>query len=221
TLTQCFTYLVSLINLISLMNKKIANTFLFLGIFISIISSQAQDLNTLVSEIQRHIQPVQTASKNFETKVEVIQPGLLRYGYDEIDSKGNRTTYAYEFNLADVDPYAVREHTQKDAIYSVLAIRNKQKLVKVFKNNEVEPYANDVSIIAKDIETARAINEAVKKAIPLAEKEVSKRLNLSGYDAAITWLTNNVKDVSVGSKTYVQSLMKGEKIGTLVFKEVT
>ena len=49
--------------------------------------------------------------------------------FDEIDQKGNRVAYAYEFNLADIDPYAVREQTQKDAIYSVLAVRNKQKLI--------------------------------------------------------------------------------------------
>jgi hypothetical protein len=180
-----------------------------------------QSLSELTSTIKNNIATVQTGSKTFEAKLDVQAWGVLQYGYDEIDSKGNRTTYLYEFNLADIDPYAVREQTQKDAIYSVLAVKNKQKLVKKVKSGEVEPYDNEVLIITKDIETARKINEAVKKAIPLAEKEVASRLKVSGYDGLMTWLTQNVKDVSMGSKTYSQTLAKGQRVGTLEFKEVT
>jgi hypothetical protein len=181
----------------------------------------AQDLNSLTSAIKTHVGTVQTGSKTFEGKLDIQPWGVLKYGFDEIDSKGARTTYVYEFNLADIDPYAVRELTQKDAIFAVLGVRNKQKLVKVVKNSEVEPYDNEVKIIAKDIENARNIIEAVKKAIPAAEKEVANRLKVSGYDAMINWLTTNVKDVSLGTKTFAQSMAKGPRVGTLVFKEVT
>jgi hypothetical protein len=181
----------------------------------------AQDLNSLASAIKDKVGTVQTGSKTYEAKLDVQASGALKYGFDEVDSKGARTAYAYEFNLADIDPYAVRELTQKDAIYAVLGVRNKQKLVKVIKNGEVEPYDNEVKIIAKDIETVREIIEAVKKAIPAAEKAVASRLKVSGYDAMINWLTTNVKDVAVGTKTYTQSMTKGPRVGTLVFKEVT
>jgi hypothetical protein len=198
--------------------KAFVVCFLLFGV---LSEAQAQSLDALTGSIRDQVGTVQTGSKSIEAKIDVQAWGVLRYAFDEIDSKGNRTAYVYEFNLADIDPYAVRELTQKDAIFAVLGVRNKQKLVKVIKNQEVDPYDNEVKIIAKDIETARAITEAVKKAIPLAEKEVTSRLKISGYDAMINWLTENVKDVAVGSKTYVQSMSKGDHIGTLVFKEVT
>jgi hypothetical protein len=187
---------------------------------LSFLGINAQDLGGLTTSLEQAIVPVQTASKTYEAKLKSLQPGILRYSYDEIDQKGNRTAYAYEFNLADIDPYAVREQTQKDAIYAVLAVRNKQKLIKVYKNEEVQAYDEQLSIITKDIESARAITDLVKKAIPLAEKTAASRLKLSGYDAMITWLNGNVKTVSLGTKNIAQTFTKGEKPGTVILKQV-
>lgn len=170
--------------------------------------------------LQKAIGPVQASSKTYEPKYAFLQPAVIQYSYDEIDAKGNRINYKYEVNVADLDPYAVRELTQKDLINVVLAIKNKQKLVKVYKNNEVQPYDEQALIIAKDIENARQISEAIKKAIPSAEKVMANRLKLSGYDAMVNWLSANVKDVVLGTKTFKQTITKGEKIGTVKFKLV-
>lgn len=201
------------------MSMKIVYSFILFTFFSCLSCAYAQDLNALTASIQEKIVPVQTGSKSYEAKLEVIYPGALRYGYDEIDQKGNRTVYKYEFNLADIDPYAVREQTQKDAIYVVLAARNKQKLIKVYKDDEVQPYSNEVSIIAKDIESAREISALVKKAIPPAEKEASSRLKVSGYDAMMSWLSGNVKDVTWGTKKAAQSMSSGEKPGVVTLKQ--
>lgn len=179
------------------------------------------DLNAVALNLQQAVSQVQTASYSYETKVEMPQPGLIRYSYDEISAKkGDRTSYAYEFNLADIDPYAVREETKKDAIYTVMTVRNKQKLVKVYKNNEVQAYSTEVMMIAKDIENARALADFIKKGIPLAEKALEGRLSVSGYDAMTAWLASNVKEVSLGTTVYAQSLSLGEKPGSLSLKVV-
>src|SRR5687767_10666931 len=128
------------------MNLK---TKLLLFFILASVISRAQDLNGLTSQLQQAIVPVQTGSKTYESKLQSLLPGVLKYSYDEVDQKGNHTLYAYEFNLADIDPYAVREQTQKDAIYTILAVRNKQKLIKVYKNEVVQPYDEQVSIITK------------------------------------------------------------------------
>jgi hypothetical protein len=188
--------------------------------FIFSIHSQAQDLKGSVTKLQQLVVPVQTASKTYEPKVEFLQPAVVRYSYDEIDQKGNKVNYAYEFNLSDIDPYAVREQTQKDIINVVLAVRNKQKLVKVYKNEEVQPYDDQVSFISKDIENARAISDVVKNAIPAAEKIMAGRLKLTGYDAMATWLTTNVKNVNLGTKNYTQTLAKGDRPGSMKFTQV-
>lgn len=182
--------------------------------------AQTGELASSIEQLQRAVVTVQTGSKTYEPRISTLQPGVVLYAYDETDQKGNHTTYSYEFNLSDIDPYAVREQTQKDVINVILAVRNKQKLVKVYKNNEVQPYDDQVAIIAKDIENARAISDIVKKAIPPAEKITANRLKLSGYDAMISWLTSNVKNASAGSKSVTQTLTKTDNPGGLLLTQV-
>lgn len=184
------------------------------------VLGQANELKTLGGELQNKVVAVQSGSKTYEQKATFQEPALIRYSYDEIDQKGNRTNYIYEFNLADIDPYAVREQTQKDLISVVVAARNKQKLIKVYKNEVVQSYDDQTTIIAKDIENAREITGIIKKAIPPAEKVMASRLRLSGYDALVGWLVSNIKDVSFGEKSVKQSLKQGEHPGTLVLTRV-
>lgn len=181
---------------------------------------QASELKTQATALENAVAAVESGSKKYEQKITFQEPALIRYSYHETDQKGNTTQYAYEFNLADIDPYAVREQTQKDLISVAIAARNKQKLIKVYKNEVVQPYDEQAMIIAKDIDNARAMAEVIKKAIPLAEKVMAARLKLSGYDAMVTWLVSNVRDVSLGEKSVKQSLSKGEHPGTLVLTRV-
>lgn len=193
-----------------------------LWMWITPVASQAQDneLKTFGGELGTKVVAVQSGSKSYEQKASFQEPALVRYSYDEIDQKGNRTNYVYEFNLADIDPYAVREQTQKDLISVVIAARNKQKLIKVYKNDVVQSYDDETTLIAKDIENAREIANLIKKAIPPAEKVMASRLKVSGYDALVNWLVSNVKDVSLGDKSVKQSMKQGEHPGTLVFTRV-
>ncbi|HEY9486681.1 MAG TPA: hypothetical protein VIQ51_00035 [Chryseosolibacter sp.] len=183
-------------------------------------SAQMAELKSQADALTNAIQAVQSGSKNYEQKITFEEPALIRYTYEETDQKGNRTQYAYEFNLADIDPYAVREQTQKDLISVTLAARNKQKLIKAYKNEVVQPYEAQAAIISKDIDNGRAIAQIIKKAIPLAEKVMASRLKLSGYDAMAGWLVSNVRDVSLGDKSIKQSLVKGEQPGTFTFTSV-
>jgi hypothetical protein len=181
------------------------------------VRAQSPELNAMNATLQKSIGPVKGASKSYEPKYALIQPAVIQYSYDEIDAKGNRTNYMYEVNVADLDQYAVKEQTQKDLINVVLAVKNKQKLVKVYKNSEVQPYDDQALIVAKDIENARQISDAIKKAIPSAEKVMESRLKLSGYDAMVNWLVANVKTVTIATKSYKQTLVKGDKVGSVKF----
>ena len=183
-------------------------------------SGQVAELKAQGAALENAVLAVASGSRKYEQKITFQEPALIRYSYHETDQKGNTTQYAYEFNLADIDPYAVREQTQKDLISVAIAARNKQKLIKVYKNEVVQPYDEQTAIIAKDIDNARAMAEIIKKAIPLAEKVMSSRLKLSGYDAMVSWLMSNVREVSLGEKSVKQSLTQGEHPGTLVLTRV-
>lgn len=195
-------------------------TILLVLILRPLASAQMGELKTEAAALEKAVGPAQSGSKTFEQKITFTEPAVIRYSYDETDSKGNRTQYAYEFNLADIDLYAVREQTQKDLISVTLTARNKQKLIKAYKNEVVQPYDAQTAIISKDIDNARAIAAIIKKAIPLAEKVMASRLKLTGYDAMATWLVANVKDVNLGEKSISQSLARGEQPGTFTFSRV-
>ena len=177
--------------------------------------AQQDELSSLVKTWQGSVSQVATGSKTFEQEILSPIPASIRYNYNEVDQKGGKTAYAVEFNLADIDPYAVRSETNKDIIMVVLSVRNKQKLAKTYKNNEAQAYDETIKIHAKNIDNAREMVDIVKKAIPLAEKIVTNRLKLSDYNEMVTWLCANVKDVSLGTKAVNQRLGKGDHIGSL------
>lgn len=177
--------------------------------------SQTDELNVLVKSWQGSVSEVTTASKTFKQEILSPAPASIRYNFTEVDQKGGMTSFASEFNLADLDPYAVRSETQKDIIWVVLSVRNKQKLAKMYKNNEVQAYDETVRIHARNIDNAREMVDIVKKAIPLAERIVTNRLKLTDYNEMVAWIIANVKDVSLGTKSVNQRLAKGDYIGSL------
>jgi hypothetical protein len=195
-------------------------TLIWLVVASQLSFAQSGSLTEMTKGLQGAVGNVQTASKSYESKVQFIEPAGIQYTFDEIDSKGNKVNYVYEFNVADIDPYAVREQTQKDVITVVVAVKNKQKLVKVMKNNEVQPYEEQALIHAKDIENARKISEIIKKGIPAAEKIMASRLKLANYDAMVDWLTKNVKNVALGTKSYTQTMAKADKPGSMRLTQV-
>lgn len=182
--------------------------------------AQADEFNGTIQKLQGTLSRVNTGSKTYDQEIKPLQYGAVRYGVEETDAKGAKISYAYEFNLADVDPYAVRQETQKDVILVSMTVRNKQKLVKVYKNNEVQSYDEQVQIRAKDVDNAREIVDLLKKSIPPAEKMMAGKLKLSGYEEMVNWLVNNVKNVELGTKSYKQTISKGDYVGSLKFTQI-
>src|SRR5262245_58371181 len=114
--------------------------FFMMASAISLVSIGQDDFNGTIQKLQGAIVQVSSSSKKYDQVIKPGQFGSISYGVDETDQKGNKTSYAYEFNLADIDPYAVKQETQKDVIFVSLTVRNKQKLVKVYKNGETDSY---------------------------------------------------------------------------------
>src|SRR5689334_1412410 len=79
-------------------------------------TGQSDDFNGTVQKLQSALVEVSSSSKTYSQEIKSGQFGSVRYGVDETDQKGGKTSYAYEFNLADIDPYAVKQETQKDVI---------------------------------------------------------------------------------------------------------
>jgi hypothetical protein len=184
--------------------KRILFSFLALVI---VAGASAQDLQSLVGELQATLSKVETAAAVYDQEMKLLEFSTVNYSFKETDKKkGTSASFSCDFNLADIDPYAVREETQKDIIYVVLAARNKQKLFKTVKNGKTEPYDNELRIHARNIDHAREVSELIKKAIPIGEKITATKLKLEGYDKMRQWLEEHIAKVGDGVKTYDQSL---------------
>ncbi len=92
--------------------------FLFAAIATS-ASGQSGSLSDLIGKLQSSFTKVETATFTYEHEIKVLQFSTLQYDYKQIDLKGVSSSYQNQFNLADIDPYAVRQETVKDIIYVV------------------------------------------------------------------------------------------------------
>lgn len=182
--------------------------FRSLLLFVSFSSfAQHTEFNNLVAEFQDNLMEVQTGDETYTHELELLAHSVLKYTLTEVDDKGNREELTYEFNVADLDPYVVREETKKDIIYLSLTVDNGQKFIKKYVNGEVKGYEENMLMVTKNIDNARILKDLMKKAIPLAEDIMSKKLSVNTYPEMETWLTEHVVNAESGSKSYTQALV--------------
>ena len=80
-------------------------------------AGSAQDLPDLVGKLQATLSKVETAAAMYDQEMKLLEYSTVNYSYKETDKKkGTSASFSCDFNLADIDPYAVREETQKDII---------------------------------------------------------------------------------------------------------
>jgi hypothetical protein len=194
--------------------------FFFLLVANQQLFSQQAELESLVAKLQASCSTVETAAKTYEQEIKLTEYSSIQYSVNETDKKGSKTQYSYSLNFADLDAYTAREVTQKDIILVVLSVKNKQKLVKVSKNGETQAYDNEVSIHARNVDHAREVLELIKKAIPLGEKITASKLKLQGYQEMVTWLVDNVKNVTAGTKSITQNIRPSTFVGSLQLTQI-
>ena len=196
----------------------------FLFVFFLLVScgafGQSAELKSLIESLQATFTKVETAAKTYEQEIKLVEYSTLNYSYKQTDQKGTVTSFSIDFNLADMDPYAVRQETQKDIIYVVLAARNKQKLIRTIKDGKTEPYDNELRVLAMNVDHARVILEIIKKCIPLGEKITNEKLKLSGYENMKLWLEGSIKQVNLGNKMVEQNIKEQKYPGSFKLVQI-
>lgn len=168
--------------------------------------AQQSEFNQLFDQLKVAVGTVETSKYKYEPELLFEHTSVIKYSYTKTSTKGTANSYAYELNIADIDPYTVRESTERDLIVVNIKIKNSQDLIKTFEDQEVKSYTEELQIVASDINNARKIREIIEKAIPLAEKIMLNKLSLNGYNEMLSWLAANVKDATYSDETYAQSL---------------
>jgi len=186
--------------------------FLFLFSFLSLSAfSQNQQVQSIVEKINIKLVTVEASKSTYQHNIEYKGFGVVHYNQTEKDQKGTVTGRVWEVNLADLDPYTVNEETSRDLINVVAVVRNKQKLIKYIEDGEVKRYDDEIEIISDDINNAREISTLLGSSIPLAQKALETKLNLTTYQELTGWLVKNIDDVVVEAIKVEQSLKMDEE----------
>lgn len=121
------------------------------------------------------------------------------FTYTEPDSKGKPIEERYEFYLNDLDANSINFKVSGKKITIVSTSKNKTKFIKYYKDNSLQDFQNEISILTTDIETSREMVEAFKAAIKNSDTQPA---TWKSIDEALTFLTNTLKGETIGPDIY-------------------
>jgi uncharacterized protein YfcZ (UPF0381/DUF406 family) len=130
------------------------------------------DKQSAMKFITDNVGDLKSEGKELKQKIELTNndPCKISLTISSIDDKGKTTDEIYEFALTDMTKLMVDFKVSGENVKVTLACKNKEKLVKVYKNGAQQAWGTDVEIAANDVETAKNIAEAFKNAITQCEK---------------------------------------------------
>jgi len=130
------------------------------------------DKQSTMKFIMENVGDMKSEGKEVKQKIENINNDACRVSLtvSTSDDKGKTTDEINEFTLTDINKLMVDLKVSGKNVEVTIPCKNKEKLVKVYKNGVQQAWGTDVKIETSDIETAKNIVEALKSAITQCEK---------------------------------------------------
>jgi hypothetical protein len=130
------------------------------------------DKQSISKFITENIGDMKNEGKDVKQKIEFTDndPCKISLTVSSADDKGKTTDEIFEFALADMNKIIVDFKVSGKNVEVTLSCKNKEKLVKVYKNGAQQAWGTDVEIGVSDVEIARNLSEAFKSAITQCEK---------------------------------------------------
>src|SRR5664280_70038 len=130
------------------------------------------DKQSISKFITENIGDMKNEGKDVKQKIEFTDndPCKISLTVSSTDDKGKTTDEIFEFALADMNKLIVDFKVSGKNVEVTLSCKNKEKLVKVYKNGAQQAWGTDVEIGVSDVEIARNLAEAFKSAITQCEK---------------------------------------------------
>ena len=97
----------------------------------------------------------------YTQSIEINKDNNCIYTFNITDVSKN-TLMAFEFNFRDMDIHKIQFDTKGSQVIVSLETKGKNKLIKTYKNGEVDKYTYAMEILTKSIEEARNIVSALK-----------------------------------------------------------
>jgi uncharacterized protein YfcZ (UPF0381/DUF406 family) len=132
-----------------------------------------KDKQSAVKYIVENTGTIKSDKKEIKQKIELVNndPCKISYTVSTTDDKGKTIDEIYEFALSDINKAMVGFSVSGKNVSVTLTCKNKEKLVKVYKNGAQQSWGTIVEIAASDIESAKNIAEAFKTSISFCENQ--------------------------------------------------
>jgi len=130
------------------------------------------DKQSVIKFITENVGDLKSEGKDIKQKIGNINndPCRVSLTVSNTDDKGKTTDELYEFTLSDMNKQLVDLKVSGKNVEVTISCKNKEKLVKIYKNGAQQAWGTEVKIGVNDIETARNIVEAFRSAITQCEK---------------------------------------------------
>ena len=143
---------------------------------------------------------------------------LVVLNVKKTDPKGASTEEKYEFNVLDINKNKLLVNINGTQLSVSLETNGSNKFIKYSKNNALQSYTDDLTIIAQDIDQARKIIAAFSSAI---SKSKTKMPELSNLQQALDFVKNNTGEISGDSKPLKQKIDFTQGQGTKTDLSIT
>lgn len=130
------------------------------------------DKQSTLKFITENVGDMKSEGKEVKQKIEITNndPCKVSFTISSVDDKGKTTDEIYEFALSDMNKQMVDLKVSGKNVEVTLPCKNKEKLVKVYKNGVQQAWGTEAKVEANDVETAKNIVEAFKSAITQCER---------------------------------------------------
>ncbi len=130
---------------------------------------QSGDMGAYITWLNANITDINMGDMHYKQSFTGESGDDIRF---ELTSSGSKKSdfEVFEFNLCDIDPNSVDFKIKGKDLFVELSTQYRQKIIKAYKNGKTQNFTDDLLIRVADIESARNIIEAFKKAVGTCEK---------------------------------------------------
>ncbi|CAM4407192.1 hypothetical protein [Zobellia nedashkovskayae] len=121
-------------------------------------------LEDALSQLSSEIKPVQADNLRYEQEIELLETETSTFKFTQTESSDKKTTeYVYEFSAKDLSQKSSKVIVSGKRVWAEIGVKSEQKLVKVYKDGQVQNYENKIEIEALNPENAKEIVAILKR----------------------------------------------------------
>jgi len=121
-------------------------------------------LEDALRQLRSEIKPVQEGNLSYEQEIELLETETSTFRFTKTELSDKRTLEnIYEFSAKDLSQKSSKIIVSGKRVWAEIGVKSDEKLVKVYKDGQVQNYGNKIEIEALDPENAKEIVATLKK----------------------------------------------------------